>query len=74
MGNISYRDNQRTLEVIKMCIQIYNETLNIRENVGKFSCMSLANGFMKLTRRENNLNKKTLIDIHCLMELLTEHI
>ena len=74
MGNISYQDNQRTLEVIKMCIQIYNGTLNIRANVGKFGCMSLANGFMKLTRRENNLNKKTLIDIHCLMELLTEHI
>jgi len=32
-------------------------------NVGKFSCMSLAYGFMRLVRRENNLEKETLIDI-----------
>jgi len=30
---------------------------------GKSVFMSLTNGFMKLVCRENNLNKKTLVDI-----------
>ena len=54
------RDYETVLKVIRMRIQAYNEILNktLDENVGKSGCMSLTNGFMKLVRRENNLNKK----------------
>jgi len=48
-----------------MHIQAYNEALNkiLDANVCKSGCMSLANEFMKLVRRGNYPNKKTLIDI-----------
>ena len=65
MREIPSRDNQTVLEEIRIHIQAYNETLNkiLDVNVGKSGCMNLANGFMKLVRRKNNPNKKTLIDI-----------
>ena len=63
-GKIPSRDNQTVLKVIRMHMQAYNETLNkiLDVNVRKSDGTSLANGFMKLVHRENNL-KKTLIDI-----------
>jgi len=64
---ISERTNQ-VLEAIRMRTQAYNETLNklLDANMGKFDCMSLAYGFMRAVRRENNLDKKTLINIYTL--------
>ena len=65
MGEIPSRDNQTAMEVFRMHIQAYSEILNkvLDANVGKFGCMSLTNRFIKLVRRGNNPNKKTLIDI-----------
>jgi len=48
-----------------MRLQAYNDLINniIDMNVSKSDCMCLANGFIKLVRRGNNPNKKTLVDI-----------
>jgi len=67
---------QTTLKVIRMRMQVYNEILNkiLDTNVGKFGCISLVHGFMKLVHRENNPDKETLRYILHIMEPLTEHI
>jgi len=53
------------MEAIRMCTQAYNVTLNemLDANMGKFGCMSLSYGFMRLEHRGNNSDKKTLINI-----------
>ena len=58
-------DEHTALEVIKMRMQAYDETLNkiLDAHVGKSGCMSLTYRFMKLVRRGNNLKKETLIDL-----------
>ena len=63
--NLILERTNQVLEVIRLRTQAYNETLNklLDANMGKFDCMSLAYGFMRAVRRENNLDKKTHIDI-----------
>ena len=50
----------QVLEAIRMRTQVYNEILNkiLDANVGKFSFMSLAYGFMRLACRGNNPARK----------------
>ena len=64
-GNPISRRIYQVLKATRMRIQAYNEALNkmLDVNMGKFSCMSLAYGFMRLICRENNSDKETLIDI-----------